>query len=77
MMKQLKVEVQGLEWCNRLQGLEFYRIHESENEDLLTKVNAVAATNANLLELTANEVIAILMFHLWPHELPCVIVRFF
>lgn len=75
-IKQLKLEVQELEWRSRRLNLEFHGIPKSENEDLLAKVNVLATTSLDLPELTANDVVAIHRLPSRPEQTPGVIVRF-
>lgn len=61
-INNLKKEMNELEWHNRKLNLELHGIQKTEHENLLEKVNAVAAS-LNVPELTESDVTAV-------HRLP-------
>lgn len=74
-IKNLKKEVNELEQYGRRQNLEVHGIPQSENENLLTKLNDVAV-KLSLAQLTERDVEAIHRLPSKPDKIPVVLVRF-
>lgn len=72
---QLQSDVNELEWRSRKQNLEIYGIQETENENLLSKVNEVA-TKLGVPTLQANEVVSMHRLPAKPGKERGTIVRF-
>lgn len=74
-ISDVKKDINALEWHNRKLNLEFHGIPKTENEDLLSKVNEIAAT-LQLPQLEINDVTAAHRLPSKPDKTPGVIVRF-
>lgn len=74
-IEHLKQKVHDLEWRNRRKNLELHVILESENEDLLSKINEVAK-NLDVPDLTSDQIIAAHRLPSRADKIPGVIVRF-
>ncbi|CAN7948769.1 unnamed protein product [Ixodes pacificus] len=81
-VKALRQEVNDLyflkrsiEWQSRKLNLELHGIRKTENEDLLSKVNAVART-LELSEITGQDIVALHRLPSRPDKTPGIIIRF-
>lgn len=74
-VKTLRQEVNDLEWQSRKLNLELHGIRKTENEDLLSKVNAVART-LELSEITGQDIVALHRLPSRPDKTPGIIIRF-
>lgn len=74
-ISDVKKDINELEWHNRKLNLEFHGIPKTEKEDVLSKVNEIAAT-LQLPQLEINDVTAAHRLPSKPDKTPGVIVRF-
>lgn len=74
-IKQLKREMNDLEWRSRKLNLELHGIAKSENENLLQKVNEIAA-KLELAPLVETDITAAHRLPGKPDKVPGIIVRF-
>ncbi|XP_077523190.1 uncharacterized protein LOC144134074 [Amblyomma americanum] len=72
---QLKAEVDNLECQSRKLNLEFHGIQDTENENLLQKINVLAA-KAQIPELLQDDVVAIHRLPARKNKTPGIICRF-
>lgn len=72
---QIRQDLDDLEWQSRKLNLEFHGIPFTEDEDPLSKVNAVAAT-IQVPELTASDVVSVHRLPSSRDRVPAIIVRF-
>ncbi|KAH9365021.1 hypothetical protein HPB48_006776 [Haemaphysalis longicornis] len=72
---ELQAEVDNLEWRSRRLNLEFHGIEETEDENLLEEINAMAAKH-QLPLLAENDVVAIHRLPPKKDKTPVVICRF-
>lgn len=73
--EQIMKDINDLEWQSRKLNLEFHGISESENEDLLSKVNAVTS-KVSLPALTVSDVAAVHRLPAAKDKVPAILVRF-
>ncbi|KAH9380087.1 hypothetical protein HPB48_009916 [Haemaphysalis longicornis] len=74
-INNLKKDMNELEWHNHKLNLELHGIQKTEHENLLEKVNAVAAS-LKVPELTESDVTAVHRLPSKPDKTPGIIVRF-
>ncbi|KAL3177537.1 hypothetical protein MRX96_039102 [Rhipicephalus microplus] len=74
-LESLNRQLDDLEWRNRRYNLEFHGIPQTQQEDLVGKINALAIQN-ELLELSRDDVAAIHRFPSKQDKIPAIICRF-
>lgn len=74
-VQTMQEQLNDLEWRNRKQNLEIHGVAESEQENLLDKINALAET-IDVPELAKHEVVAIHRLPAKPGRVPGIILRF-
>lgn len=72
---QLSSEVDNLEWRSRRLNLEFHGIQQTAREDLLGKINEIAA-HIELPQLVESDVVAVHRLPSRKDKIPVVICRF-
>ncbi|KAH7981757.1 hypothetical protein HPB52_001059 [Rhipicephalus sanguineus] len=72
LIAEMQAEIDDLEWRSRRLNLEFHGIPKTEPEDLLSKINEIAAQ----LHLDTLDVAAVHRLPSRPDRIPAVIVRF-
>lgn len=75
LIAEMQAEIDDLEWRSRRLNLEFHGIPKTEPEDLLSKINEIAA-QLHLDTLDTQDVAAVHRLPSRPDRIPGVIVRF-
>ncbi|KAH7957857.1 hypothetical protein HPB52_023257 [Rhipicephalus sanguineus] len=75
LIAEMQAEIDDLEWRSRRLNLEFHGIPKTEPEDLLSKINEIAA-QFHLDTLDTQDVAAVHRLPSRPDRIPGVIVRF-
>ncbi|XP_037529384.1 uncharacterized protein LOC119406724 [Rhipicephalus sanguineus] len=74
-VNQLQAEIDALEWKSRRLNLEFHGIKQTEKENLIEKLNELA-TQLELPQLSANDVVAVHRLPSKKDKIPGIICRF-
>lgn len=74
-IRQLKDQINELEWRSRRQNLELHGIPTTEKENMMEKVNKVARS-LRLPELTPTDIVSMHRLASKPDKIPGIIVRF-